>query len=528
MIHRMLFGVALCAVAAASLAPRVVQAQGAAEDAGALVRDPDVERFYNEGVGLLEEKKYGEAITALNKAIAIDGAYPEAYLAKGDALKAMEDFQAAAQAYARALEFDSNSAAAFNGRGECFMELGDYNMALNDFTNALNLDRSNAAALSNMGHVLVTNQNPTDAMRVLDEALAIRPDDARALRDRGLAHALMREFNDAVVDLKKAVEVDALDYENYATLATVYQFQDDFASASDALSKAIETYKPKKRTDPPSFTVGYIYRADALLRVAEKETDQVKRTAALEGVIADANAVLATYEDRFPESGRALFRRGRAERLLERYSDAVNSFTKAIQLVPAGQDIEYISDAYLYRGICWYYIGSLDLARGDFEQASSLGSGFQDPRIYLWIGFTHHRQGDFRQAVDAYSQAVAKSPLFALAHVNKGRAYMDLREYNKAIESFNKAIRSEPDVGDYYYYVGVAYIKLDDFEKAKDFLDLALLQKDPTPKMYRAMAIALRGLGKDELAEQYDRQAETPGAAVGATSTEAASPAGVQ
>jgi tetratricopeptide (TPR) repeat protein len=216
------------------------------------------------------------------------------------------------------------------------------------------------------------------------------------------------------------------------------------------------------------------------------------------------------YDDRFPESGYALFRRGRAERMLERYSSAVDSFTKAIQLIPGGQDVEYISDAYLYRGICFFYIGSLDLARGDFEQASATGAGFSDPRVYLWIGYTYHKQDDYRRAIDYYSEAIAKASGFALAHINKGRAYMDLGEFDKAIQSFNNAIRSEPDVGEHYYFVGKAYLEQDEFQKARDFFDLALRKDNPTREMYAGMVAALRGLGRDDLAERYEREGQAP------------------
>ncbi|HYO25154.1 MAG TPA: tetratricopeptide repeat protein [Lacipirellulaceae bacterium] len=477
-----------------------------------LIRAPEVEEAYNQGVQLLEEQRYPEAVAALNQAIALDGAYPDAFIAKGNALKAMEDYAGAGAAYSRALEFNANSAEAYNGRGETYMEMSppDYNLASNDFTNALNLDRSNAAALSNLGHVLVTSgQDPANALRVLDEALALNDKDARAYRDRGMAHAQLREFEKSVADMKSAIQADPADYENYSTLASIYLFQDDYAEAAEALSSAIENYKPKKRGEPDKFISGYILRADARLKLAEKEETGAARTAALEGAVADANAVLDVYDERFPESGRALFRRGRAERMLERYSDAVDSLTKAIAMIPAGQDIEYVSDAYLFRGICWYYIGSLDLARGDFEQASSVGGGFSDPRIFLWIGYTYHRQEDYREAIDAYSEAIAKAPGFALAHINKGRAYMDLGEYSKAVESFNNAIRSEPDVGQHYYNVGMAYIQLEEYQKAVDFLNLALRKENPQPEMYRQMALALRALGRTDLADEYERQAES-------------------
>jgi tetratricopeptide (TPR) repeat protein len=509
--------------------PAWAQLEGGA--ATSTLHSREAEDAYAEGKRLLDEGKYNEAIAALNNALQIESqAYPEAHLAKGHALKAKGSYGEAANAFSQVLQYDANSAEAFNGRGECYMEMSppDYMMALNDFQNALNLNRMDPAALSNMGHVQVAvGQDPYGAIRVLDEALALQPNDSRAYRDRGLARAMLREFDKATADLNEAVKADPADYENYSTLATVYQYEEDYAQAADALTKAIENYKPKKPGEPETYINGYIFRADTRLKQAETETDAAARTAALEGAIADANAVLSVWDDRFPESGYALYRRGRAERMLERYADAITSFKEAIQIA-AGQDVYYIADAYLYRGICWYYIGSLDLARGDFEQASSVGNGFQDPRVYLWIGFTYHQQENYRQAIDYYSQAIAKSPQFALAHVNKGRAYMDLGEFNKAIESFNNAIRSEPDVGDNYYYAGRAYIQLEEFQKAVDFLNLALRQKNPKPEMYRAMAEALRGLGRDQLAEQYERQAGGPAQDAGAARAEGAETPAVQ
>ena len=85
---------------------------------------------------------------------------------------------------------------------------------------------------------------------------------------------------------------------------------------------------------------------------------------------------------------------------------------------------------------------------------------------------------------------------------------MDLKEYKKAIDCFGDAIRWEPDVGDNYYNVGYAYMQLNDYRKAADFFRLALLQDNPQPKMFKKMAEALRQLGKNDLAEEYERKAD--------------------
>jgi len=502
-------GVAALTVAWATTSLSALAQESAAPSSGETsLRDPDAVAAYNEGAKLLGEEKYKEAVAPFTKALSIDPTFPEPMVGIGKAQLALEDYQGAAVTFTRALDLDAESVDAYAGLGEANMEMGQIDMAQNALRNALERDRNNAPALSSLGHIMANfTRDPTTALQYLDEAIDLNAEDARAYRDRGLAHAQLQEFEDSEADLQKASEIDPGDYENYATLAQIYLFQDKRAEAIDAMTKAIEAYQPKKRGDPKIFIAGYLSRADAQQQLGDAETDPDKRKAAYEAIIADANTVLKDSEDRYPESGVAFYRRGRAERLLERYDDAVDSLTRAIQSVPAGADASWVSDAYLFRGICWYFIDSLELARGDFEQAASTGGGFSDPRVHLWIGITHHKQGDFRKAIDFYSQAIAKSPNFSLAHVNKGRAYVDLKEYAKAIESFNNAIRAEPGVGEYYYNVGLAYNKLEDWKKASDFLSLALKKENPQPKMYREMAVALRGLGRNELASQYEKKA---------------------
>ncbi len=504
-----------CSVAAVVLSQGAVRAQEASQPSTEVMWPQEAVDATNAGLKLLSEEKWQEALAQFNSAILAEGAYPPAWFGKGEALREMEDYQSAASAYTKAIDLDQNLAAAFNGRGECMLELQQIDAAATDFNYALEKTPADPKVLSNIGHILVNYSRDAaaanTAIRRLDDALAGNPEDARAYRDRGYAHALLREFDKAEADIKKAAEIEPADHENFAVLANVYLFQDDYAQAIDALGKAITAYQPEKRGDPEVFVDGYRLRADARLKLAEKEKDAKKAEESLNAVIADADTIIDKFEGRFPEEGRAYYRKGRAQRMLKQYSDAVNSFTRAVSDIPPGQEVEYVADALMYRGICWYYMGEPDLARGDFEQASSTGSGYQDPRIFLWIGFTHHQQGNHRDAINSYGEALAKSPGYALAHINKGRAYMDLKEYKRAIECFNDAIRSEPDVGENYYNVGFAYLQMEEYKKAADFFRLALLQKNPQPKMFSKMAEALRKLGKNDLADEYQQKADAAG-----------------
>ena len=384
---------AICGAAAVLFSQSSIQAQEA-DATGEVMWPQEALTATEAGMQLLAEEKWREALAKFNEAIAIEGAYPVAWFGKGEALREMEDYQSAANAYSQAIDRDPSAAAAYNGRGECFLELQQVDLAANDFNNALERAPSDPKVLSNIGHIMVNYSRGdataiSTAIRRLDDAIAGNPEDARAYRDRGFAKAMLREFDKAEADLQQAAEIDPADHENFAVLANVYLFQDDYAKAVDALTKAIDAYKPEKRGDPEVFVTGYTLRADARLKLAEKEKDAAKAEALLKAVVADADLIVEKFEGRQPEEGRAYFRKGRALRMLKQYSDAVNAFTRAVSDAQ-GQDAEYMADALMYRGICWYYMGESDLARGDFEQASATGTGYQDPRVFLWIGFTHH------------------------------------------------------------------------------------------------------------------------------------------
>jgi len=473
-----------------------------------ITRDPEAEAAYTAGKEQLKQEKWEEAIADFSKAISIDSGYAEAYLGRADALRALEDYSTALENYSHALEMNDQLASAYNGRGVCYREMNQIDLALSDFNNASDLDRRDPEIAANLGNLLIDPRvnDPVSALRWLDKAIELDPKNAEAYRNRGWAHAQMREFDQAIADLKKSIELDPEEYETYSTLASIYFFQDDFKSGIEAISQAIEKYKPKKSSDPEKYISGYLSRADAKLRLAKKEdTDPARRKSLFEEVIADTDVVLGEFPDRYPEAGVALLRRGLALRLLGRFAEASKALTDAIQLVPAGSESPYLAEAYLKRGICWHYQGQDSLARGDFQEAASID--FEDPLPQLWIGFTYAQEQDYRAAIESYGEAIAKDPSFALAYVNRGLAYMQLGEFKKAIENFNEAIRNEPTHASHFYKRGVAHLRLHEYQKAFDSFHLATLNDENMAEAFDGAAKALKGLGRSELAAQYERRA---------------------
>jgi len=473
-------------------------------------RDPEAIEAYEAGIQLLKQEKWEEAISAFTVATQKDKTYPEAFQGLGDALRELEDYPTAIVNYGKATDINPNLALAFYGRGICYREQGELQMAGNDFDNASQLDRTNADIAADWGAMLVNEfQDPGRGKRYLDIAIARNPENAEAYRNRGWAYTRLRDFEEALKDLNRSIEIDPNDFETHTRLAALHEFHEEFLSAISSYTNAIATYKPKENTDPDTYVNGYLQRASAELRLANQVgTPEEQRQDLYQAIIADADSVLSEFPDRFPESGHALHRRGVALRLQGRLGEAIKALTDAIQLSPGGGEGGYVAEAYLKRGICWHYQEQGSLARGDFEEAAALN--FEDPLPHLWIGFTYAQEGDYREAIENYGEAIARRPGFPLIYVNRGLAYIQMGEYDKGVENFNEAIRHESDDATkarHFYKRGLAYMLLEQYQKAFESFDHAMLNDNSYQEAFSKAAAALRKMGKSSLAEQYDRRA---------------------
>jgi tetratricopeptide (TPR) repeat protein len=120
---------------------------------------------------------------------------------------------------------------------------------------------------------------------------------------------------------------------------------------------------------------------------------------------------------------------------------AIESFSEALE-TPETRAGQIQSEALLRRGIVWFRKGDYRLALQDFADASGFS---RDPRASFWEGLAHAQMGNFEAAVSAYSLALQDRPVFSMAHMNRGLAYMHLGRYERAIEDFNQVLRRDRD-----------------------------------------------------------------------------------
>jgi tetratricopeptide (TPR) repeat protein len=146
------------------------------------------------------------------------------------------------------------------------------------------------------------------------------------------------------------------------------------------------------------------------------------------------------------------FEKGYASHTSGNYNDAINAYSKAIELNPK------LAMAYNNRGNAYYMLGNHRQAIHDLDKAIEL-----DPKLALAYhnrGLAYNGLGNYNQAIHDLDKAIELDPKFAGAYVARGIVYVQLRNRKQALNDFNRAIKVDPKFAPAYASRGIVYIKL--------------------------------------------------------------------
>lgn len=109
------------------------------------------------------------------------------------------------------------------------------------------------------------------------------------------------------------------------------------------------------------------------------------------------------------------------------------------------------------------WVGSLMSLSGCASANSNLGVTGQ-PNSKEWVsrGAVFLKAKQFREAIEAYSNAIELDPQNEAAYCKRGIACASLGEYERAIENYDKAIELSPDYAEAYCARGLAFLALGD------------------------------------------------------------------
>lgn len=274
-----------------------------------------------------------------------------------------------------------------------------------------------------------------EAIEACTRAIESLPEDAVSYFQRAYHRAALNEFEEALLDLNKAIELGFEDPE-------VLSFRINILTALGLVSEATEA--------------------------AEKLTqDQAKQ-----------------YELHYNQAVLAFQK--------ENYAEAIESFTKALELNPE------LSEGWYSQALCRHLEGDMAGAYLDYCEALKL-----DPNH---IGALRQRaaleqaMGRRQDAIESWTRLTELVPEKAEAWYKRGRLRRELGQLKRAYEDFNKALKLAPELSDAWFQRGIIRNHRGEHEGAIKNLDKALECRPEFPQALAARALAKLRLERLEAA----------------------------
>ena len=187
---------------------------------------------------------------------------------------------------------------------------------------------------------------------------------------------------------------------------------------------------------------------------------QIQKAFALNSLekVDEAKALLGEIIAKDPKDIRPLDALGNIMRSHERYDEALESYSRAVDLIdePTKQNWAL----YYSRGVCNERLKDWPAAEADFKQALELNP--DESLILNYLGYSWVDQGmNLKQAMDYIRQAVKLKPDDGYYVDSLGWAYYRLGNMPAAVENLERAVELRPDdptindhLGDAYWRIG--------------------------------------------------------------------------
>lgn len=141
---------------------------------------PELHYYHGQALYLLDQKK--EALSSIEKVIALDPSYAEALLTAGLIYSDSNDWPKAEEAFKKVVLFEPGNGKAWEKLGEVQLQLGNYLDAVRSFESAVRFRPNEAANYIRLGELRLQLNDPEEAIEVLEQALLLQPDDKKTLQ----------------------------------------------------------------------------------------------------------------------------------------------------------------------------------------------------------------------------------------------------------------------------------------------------------------------------------------------------------
>ena len=296
---------------------------------------------YNEGLILLKNEYYIEAIPLFNKAISIDSIFFQAYLSRAKCYEILDNNLAISD-YLKTFELDSTNLLALYAVASLYLKTNK-SLAEEMYKTIYALNLYEYEALNQLGIIAFTDEKYEDAEQLFTQSLSINKN-SYTLNDRGSCYRKLDKLDLAINDYLAAIALNTNLAFIYSNLGSVYAKQDEVDMALSYYDLAISI--------DANYVLAFNNKASVLLDENEFEKAKIEIDKAL---VLD------------PEYAPVFNNIGVLNHKLKKYKDAIIAFDNAIEL-----DLNY-AKAYLNRGISKQMTRDEEGACLDWSKAKELG-----------------------------------------------------------------------------------------------------------------------------------------------------------
>lgn len=389
----------------------------------------DADEWLATSYSLLTLKRHQEALSACERALAIDPNNSAAWNNKGNALRNLKRSEEALQAYDRALAINPNYYSALNNKGLALGNLKRFDEAIQVYKLALAVEKNDARVWLNMAKAFGEHKRHEEAIQAVDQSLSIDPNYAAALYNKGVSLGELKRYEEAIQVYDRALAIewnyaDALTNKGHALYALVR-----YAEALQACNAALAI-------DPDNSTTWYnkgvvlvdLKRHEEAIQAFDRVITMNESDATVWNRKGGALGELKRYEESIQAYDRALAinpsyvaawcNKGIAFGKLERYEEAVAVFGQALALNPTD------ANAWFKKGHALLKLGRFEEGLSAYDHASSLDS---NGGVSFIRGFTLFKLKRYKESISACDRALAINPSLVSALNTKRAALQELK-----------------------------------------------------------------------------------------------------
>ncbi|MCX5794053.1 MAG: tetratricopeptide repeat protein [Elusimicrobia bacterium] len=376
-----------------------------------------------------------------------------------DSRKAMADLNAA-------VRVEPASASAWTARGLLGLQLGRWDQALEDLTRAVRLDPKAAKVRVARGSFYARTGKAQLALEDFNAAIAADPNQAEAYNNRGALYA--NAFNDtdkALNDIVSAVVLSPQNAGYQFNLGIMRQRARHYHKALEALEAALSLKGP----------VAPIMQARAEIRAQLGE-----HAAALRDI-----QISLEKDPRNPAIYDSL---GLIRLAAHDYEAAIRDLNQALHIS------KKFVPALVHRGTAYGALGTLKDAYDDFDRAADLDAMSKE----AWTGLctVKRLRQDNAGAVRDCTRALGLEQSYGPAFLQRGLAYLHLKDANRAISDLNTAYQLGVRRAEGLLAQSYAHALARQYREAHRTY-LAAMALDPNARTYQAGFGAPRGDSDD-------------------------------